>query len=230
VAAPFPGVIARIEVEPNARVVTGQPMVTFEDVKVRNEMQQALERVQVAKARIDRTTNAAFGDRDQARELATLRAEYEAARADYNYAREVMAKSQITAPVGGLAIYSDRRDWEGRAVNVGDPILQIADPRAVTYRIDLPAKEQLALEPDAPVKIWLDAQPLWALNGTVAHASYQARPTSDGTLAFAVTATPDGATPRIGSRGTAKLYGDRMPFIYTVLRRPIASLRQFVGW
>jgi multidrug resistance efflux pump len=222
-------VIARVEVEPNGRVGPGQAVLTFEDVKVRNEMQQALERVQVAKAKIDRSTSAAFGDKDQARDIATLRAEYDAARADYNYARELMAKSQIKAPVGGLAIYSDRRDWEGRAVNVGDPILQIADPRAVSYRIELPVKEQLALEPGAPVRLWLDAQPLWALDGQVAHASYQARPTADGTLSFVVTAKPDGTIPSIGSRGTAKLYGDYMPFIYTLLRRPIASLRQFVG-
>jgi multidrug resistance efflux pump len=229
VAAPFAGVISRVEVAPNAAVTRGQPVLTFEDVKVRNEMQQALERLEVAKVKIERATSASFADKDQAGDIATLRAEYDSARADYNYAREVMARSQVTAPVAGMAIYSDRRDWEGRAVNVGDPILQIADPRAVSYRIELPAKEQLALKPGAPVKIWLDAQPLWALDGAVDQASFQARATADGTLAFAVTAKPNGPPPRIGSRGTAKLYGDRVPLIYTVLRRPIASLRQFVG-
>jgi multidrug resistance efflux pump len=229
VSAPYSGVIARVEVAPNAMVRAGQPVLTFEDIKVRNELGQAEERVAVARAKLDRSTSAAFGDPEQAREIAPLRAELELAQTDLAYARDMMGKAQITAQRAGMAIYSDRRDWEGRAVNVGDPILHIADPREIAYRIDLPAKEQMRLEPGAPVKVWLDAQPLWALDGRVETASYLARPTADNILAFAVTAKPAGGNPRIGSRGTAKLYGQRAPFIYTVLRRPIASARQFLG-
>jgi multidrug resistance efflux pump len=229
VSAPYTGVIASVDVAPNTLVKAGQPVVTFEDIKVRNELQQAQERMQVARAKVERATSASFADKDQAREIGPLRAELELAQADYAYARDMMGKSQIITPRSGMAIYSDRRDWEGRAVNVGDPILQIADPKDYAYRIELPSKEQMALEPGAPVKIWLDAQPLWALNGQVEHASYIAQPTADGILAFAVTAKPNGGRPRIGSRGTAKLYGQWAPLSYSLLRRPIASLRQFFG-
>jgi multidrug resistance efflux pump len=229
VSAPYAGVIARIEVAPNAMVKAGEPVLTFEDIKVRNELQQAQEKVAIAKAKIERATSASFADAEQGREIAALRAEYDLAKADFSYARDIMGKSQITAPRAGMAIYSDRRDWEGRAVNTGDPILQIADPKAIAYRIDLPTKEQMRLEPGAPVKVWLDAQPLWALNGWVEQASYQARATPDGILAFAVTAKPEGDAPRIGSRGTAKLYGQWVPFAYSILKRPIASVRQFLG-
>jgi multidrug resistance efflux pump len=229
VSAPYAGVIARLEVAPNSMVKAGQPVLTFEDIKVRNELQQAQEKVQVAKAKVERATSAAFADPEQAREIGALKAELELASADYAYARDMMGKSQIKAPRSGMAIYSDRRDWEGRAVNVGDPILQIADQKDIAYRIDLPTREQMRLEPGAAVKIWLDAEPLWALEGRVEHASYLARPTADGILAFAVTAKPVGGAPRIGSRGTAKLYGQRAPLIYTLLRRPIASVRQYLG-
>lgn len=229
ISAPYAGVIARIEVPPNAMVKPGQPVVTFEDIKVRNELLQAQEKMAVARAKVERATSASFADKDQAREIATLQAEYDLAKSDYAYARDLMGKSQIAAPRGGMAIYSDRRDWEGQAVNTGDPIMQIADPKAVAYRIDLPTKEQMRLEPDAPVKIWLDAQPLWALNGRIEQASYQARPTANGILAFAVIAKPQGDAPRIGSRGTAKLYGQWVPFAYSLLKRPIASARQYLG-
>jgi multidrug resistance efflux pump len=229
VSAPYSGVIAKINVAPNVMVQAGDPVLTFEDVKVRNEMQQAAEKLQVARAKVDRATSASFGDAEQAREIGPLQAELKLAEADFAYARDIMGKSQITAPRAGMAIYSDRRDWEGRAVNVGDPILQIANPREIAYRIELPAKEQMRLEPGAPVKIWLDAQPLWALDGHIEYASYVAQPTAEGILAFAITAKPAGGSPRIGSRGTAKLYGQWAPFIYTVLRRPLASARQFFG-
>ncbi len=229
ISAPYSGVIAQIEIAPNSIVKAGQPVLTFEDIKVRNEMQQAQEKLQIARAKVERATSAAFADAEQAREIGPLRAELDLAQADFAYARDLMDKAQIKAPRSGTAIYSDRRDWEGRAVNVGDPILQIADASDIAYRIDLPSKEQMRLEPGAQVKIWLDAQPLWALSGRIEHASYVARPTAEGVLAFAVTAKPMGGSPRIGSRGTAKLYGQWVPLIFSILRRPIASARQYLG-
>lgn len=229
ISAPYAGVIAQMNVAPNAMVKAGDPVLTFEDIKVRNDMQQAAEKVQVAKAKLERATSATFADAEQGREIATLRAEYDLAKSDYAFAQDIMRKSQITAPRGGMAIYSDRRDWEGRAVNTGDPIVQIADPKTISYQIDLPAKEQMQLQAGAPVKIWLDAQPLWALDGRITEASYQARPTADGILAFSITAMPEGDAPRIGSRGTAKVYGQWVPLGYSLLKRPIASARQFLG-
>jgi biotin carboxyl carrier protein len=229
ISAPYAGVIAQMNVAPNAMVKAGDPVLTFEDIKVRNDMQQAAEKVQVAKAKLERATSATFADAEQGREIATLRAEYDLAKSDYAFAQDIMRKSQITAQRGGMAIYSDRRDWEGRAVNTGDPIVQIADPKTISYQIDLPAKEQMQLQAGAPVKIWLDAQPLWALDGRITEASYQARPTADGILAFSITAMPEGDAPRIGSRGTAKVYGQWVPLGYSLLKRPIASARQFLG-
>jgi multidrug resistance efflux pump len=204
-------------------------LVSFDDVKLSNELKLADEKRAVAKARADRATSAAFGAAEESREIAIARAEYELAEAEYKFARDVMAKTQIVAPRGGTAIYSDRRDLEGRAINVGDPILQVADPRGISIRIDLPAKEQLSIPRNGRVKLWLDAQPLWAIDGRVETASYQARQTPEGVLAFAVTAKPLSATPRIGSRGTAKLYGSWVPLAYSIFRRPIASFRQTIG-
>jgi multidrug resistance efflux pump len=229
VSAPFTGVIREITVAPNTFVRQGQPVLVFEDVKVRNELAQAEERLGVARAKLERATSASFIDATRAHDIAQLQAEANLARSDYSYARDVMAKSQVLAPRAGMVLYSDRRDWEGRAVNVGDPIVQIVDPRQVAFHVELPAKEQLRLRAGAPMQVWLDAEPLWALGGRLISASYQARPTPEGVLSFAVIARPDGAPPRIGSRGTAKLYGSWVPLSYALLRRPIAALRQTIG-
>ncbi|WP_010161771.1 efflux RND transporter periplasmic adaptor subunit [Sphingomonas sp. PAMC 26617] len=229
VSAPFAGVIREIAVAPNTMVRQGQPVLVFEDVKVRNELAQAEERLAVARAKLERASSAAFADAAQAHDIAQLQAEADLARSDFAYARDVMAKSQVLAPRAGMVLYSDRRDWEGRAVNVGDPIVQIVDPRQVAFHVELPAKEQLRLNAGAPMQVWLDAEPLWALGGRVVSASYQARPTPEGVLSFAVIARPDGTPPRIGSRGTARLYGRWVPLSYALLRRPIAALRQTIG-
>jgi multidrug resistance efflux pump len=231
IAAPFAGVVSNIAVPPNTPVKAGQIVMTFEDVKLRNELALAAEKLGVATARVDRSASAAFGAAEESREIAINRAELELAQAEYDYARDLLNKSRVVAPRDGVVIYSDRRDWEGRAVNVGEAILQVADPKVVEFRADLPAKEQMGLTPGDHVRVWLDAQPLWAIEAQLDRASYQARMTPENVLAFAVTARPvDGAPPRIGSRGTAKIYGRWVPLSYALLRRPIASLRQFIGF
>ena len=90
-------------------------------------------------------------------------------------------------------------------------------------------KEQLELAPGNRVRVWLDAQPLWSIDARLENVSYQSRQTANGVLAFTVTAKPLGAPPRIGSRGTAKVYGRWAPLGYALLRRPISSLRQYLG-
>jgi head-tail adaptor len=229
VAAPFSGVIARIHVAPNERVTKGETLLSFDDVKLGNELKLAEEKLAVAKTRVERSTSSAFAGTDETHDTATMQAEYELAQAEYKFSSDVMAMSQIKAPRSGMVLYTDRRDWEGRAVNVGEPIMQVADPGQIAMRIDLPAAEQMALERGGRVKVWLDAQPLWAIEGKIENASYQARPTPTGILAFAVTAKPVSGKPRIGSRGTAQLYGRWVPLGYSILRRPISSLRQWVG-
>jgi multidrug resistance efflux pump len=230
IAAPFAGVVSRIEVAPNTAVKKGQPLVQFEDTKLRNELGIAAEKLGVARARVERASTAAFGAVQESREIAITRAEFELAQADHAYAAEMLAKSRILAPRDGMAIYTDRREWEGRAVNTGEAIMQVVDPADVALRINLPAPEQLALEPGSPVKVWLDSQPLWSIDAQLEQASFQARMTPENVLAFALTAKPVGGVPRIGSRGTARVYGHWVPLVYSLLKRPISSARQYFGF
>jgi multidrug resistance efflux pump len=229
IAAPYDGVVARIDVAPHSRVRAGQRLMALEDVEVRNAFLQAQQRLEVARARFEQASSAAFADRESAASLETLRAEFEVAEAEYRLTSEQAQRSQIVAPRAGTIIYTDRRDWEGRAVSVGEPIMQLVNPAQAVVRVDMPTGEQMSLMPGADARIWLDAQPLWAVDGRVEQASFQARETADGVMAFAIIVRPNGAPLRIGSRGTAKLYGGWVPFIYAVLRRPIAGLRQSIG-
>jgi multidrug resistance efflux pump len=230
IAAPFAGVVQRLEIPPNSFVHKGQPLVQFEDTKLRNELGIATEKLEVARARVERASTAVFGAVEESREISITRAEFELAQAEHAYAADMMTKSRILAPRDGMAIYTDRREWEGRAVNTGEAIMQVADPREVSLRIDLPAHEQMALEPGAPVKIWLDSQPLWSLDARLERASFQARMTPENVLAFALTAKPVASSPRIGSRGTARVYGRWVPLAYSMLKRPISSARQYLGF
>ena len=62
--------------------------------------------------------------------------------------------------------------------------------------------------------------------------SYEPQVTAAGNLAFQLKARLDaaGAAPRVGLKGTGKIYGKRVLLISYLLRRPISALRRFTGF
>lgn len=228
--APINGVIKQLLVAPNAAVQANQPLVQFEDIQPRNEMIMAQQQLAVAEAKDTRTSAAAFKDRDAAHEMAIAAAEHDLARVNYNYSLEVLQRTTIRTPVAGIAVYSDRRDWEGRAVQVGEEILQVADARRIRYRLDLSTGNAIELAEGNAVSIYLESAPLGGFSADLSAMSYTPRTLPGGQTSYALIAQPtDGATPRIGSRGTARVYGNYAPLAFQLLRRPIAALRQYIG-
>jgi hypothetical protein len=80
------------------------------------------------------------------------------------------------------------------------------------------------------VALFLDSDPLNRHAARLERAAYEAQGTAAGQLAYRLDAAFLDAPPRIGLRGTAKLFGDRAPLAYYLLRRPLAALRQSLGF
>ena len=81
------------------------------------------------------------------------------------------------------------------------------------------------------MSVYLDNAPLGGLTGRLRSVSYTPRAQPGGTTSYTVMADPDGVSPpRIGARGTARLYGERVPLIFQLLRRPLVATRQFIGF
>jgi hypothetical protein len=61
--------------------------------------------------------------------------------------------------------------------------------------------------------------------------SYEPQVTPDGNLAFQLKAGFNHIEkqPRVGLKGTGKIYGKRVLLINYLLRRPISALRRFTG-
>ncbi|WP_332878705.1 HlyD family efflux transporter periplasmic adaptor subunit [Massilia sp. S19_KUP03_FR1] len=225
--APISGVVKRIAVAPGTMVKAGALLVHFEDVAPRNEMLLSQQRLAVAEARNARITAAAFQDPTAAHELAAARAEQELAKVTYDYAVEVLARTVIRAPADGVVLYSDRRDLEGRAVQVGEEILQVAAPAHVALRADLSTSNSLPLKEGDRADVFLENAPLGGLPARIRYATYTPRVLPGGDTAYTVMMDPElGQAPRIGARGTVRLHGPDVPLAVQLLRRPLSVLRQ----
>ena len=232
VAAPMDGVIATFHVVPSAPVEAGQLLFALDDTELQAEREVAERTLGIAEAEARRAAQGAFGDLDTGDQIAILEAQAALRRAELDYAIERLDRISVRADRPGVAVFTDANDWIGRPVITGERILQIADPRRIELDIHLPVADALVVAVGAPVDVFLDIDPLNPIAGRVIRASYEATPRPDGTLAYLLKAEleADGPVPRIGLRGTANVYGAEVPLFFYLFRRPIAAIRQSVGW
>ncbi|WP_158818954.1 efflux RND transporter periplasmic adaptor subunit [Methylocapsa sp. S129] len=232
VRAPLDGVVDRFLVEPNASVKAGQPLLDLDPRAIQNKLDVAGKELAVAEAEYRQAAQeAVFDDKSRAK-LTVLKGRTDQRRADVAYAQSLLERIHVTASRAGLALFDDPNDWIGRPVTIGERLLEIADPTQAELEIWLPAADAITLQAGADVELFLNVAPGAPLKAKLRQASYEATPSPANLLGYRLKATLDdpAAAPRIGLRGTAKIYGDEVSLFYYLARRPLAAARQFFGW
>ncbi|KOY01000.1 efflux RND transporter periplasmic adaptor subunit [Pseudomonas nunensis] len=229
VAAPLDGVISEFLVKPNQTVKTGDLLLKFENTTLTAQADVSQRALGVAEAELKANSQRSFADAESSSKIDLLAARVEQKRAERDYARELLKRSEVRAERDGIAVFADAERWTGKPVQTGERLMEIADPNQAELRIELAVGDAIALEPGAQVSLFLDSDPLQRHQAKLERSAYEAQPTAGGQLAYRLDANFDAAPPRIGLRGTAKIFGDRAPLALYLLRRPLAGLRQSVG-
>ena len=232
VAAPFEGMIEEILVEPSEEVRENQILVRLSNSVLRNKLEVAKEEVQIAEARLNKVNHLAFVSKEGQHSLRVAMADLKLKQAKLRFAREMYERAEIKAERDGVAIFANKQALLGKPVQVGDRIMQIADPAFIEVRIDMPVGDALLLERGASARVFLDSDPLNARDARIEYSDYKAHQTAAGLMAFRATANfIDEAAhhPRIGVRGTAQVFGEETVLGIFLFRRPLAALRQWIG-
>ncbi|HSI08766.1 MAG: efflux RND transporter periplasmic adaptor subunit [Rariglobus sp.] len=230
IRAPLEGVIKDILVRTNDTVKTGQLLFTYDDVMLTSKLEVAAEGLRTAEAEERQFSQQALFDARARGALSGARGAVEEKRLEVDYLKGLLTRNQVVAPRDGIAFVGDPTEWIGRPVVAGQRILRIAAPDDREIEAWLPLGDAIHLAPDAPVKLYLSSSPLSPVAGKLNYVSYESLRRPDGTYAYRVRARLDGATDhRAGLKGTVRLSGDRVPFVYWMLRRPLAEAREFLG-
>lgn len=233
ISSPIDGVISQMHVRPNQPVEAGTPLFTLDETTLRNRAEVLRKEVAVADAELIAASQRAFDNPQSKSELTVLTGKAQQRRSELSGVQAQLARTHVASPRAGVAVYSDPNDWLGKPVSTGERILLVADPAQPAMLVQLPVADAIALEPGAPVTLYLTAYPLQPLTGKILETSYQARTNDDSVVAYRLLASIDegeGAQRRLGLHGTAKLHGERVVLGYYLLRRPIAAARAWLGW
>ena len=109
--------------------------------------------------------------------------------------------------------------------------MTLADPSLVAVSINVSPDDAVQLEVGGDVTIILSIDPLSPLKAKITQTSYEATLMPDNTLAYKVHAEflPGSAVPRIGLKGSAKVYAEEVSLGYYLFRKPIVFLRKSLG-
>jgi multidrug efflux pump subunit AcrA (membrane-fusion protein) len=230
VRAPMDGVIDVFHVQPNQLVRKGAPLFGFDEAVIQSRLEVAQQALATATTELRQTTQQALGDPRARAQLALLGGRIEERRAEVTALRRQLERSRVLAPQDGVVLLDDPTEWIGRPIALGERVLRIARTDDIEVEAWLPIADAIVLPPGAAVTLYLNASPLAPVPARLRLVAHEAVQRPDGSHAYRVRAALDGATAhRVGLKGTAKLEGERVPAIYWAMRRPLATLRAWLG-
>lgn len=231
IRAPLDGVIETFHVAPNQLVKKEQPLFDFDRAQLAGRYAVASQALATAEAEYRQALQQALADGKSKAVLAVLQGKIEERRAETEFLRGQVERAQVTAPRDGVVLFDDPSAWLGRPVATGERVMRIAAVDDVEIEAWLAVGDAVPLQAGAPATLYLSASPLSPVDASVRYLAYEAVQRPDGTYAYRVRAAIKGPTDhRVGLKGTVKLAGSRVPLVYWVLRRPLAALRQMLGW
>jgi hypothetical protein len=231
IRAPLDGVIGQFAVRPNQQVKAGQLLFSFDQAPIASRLEVAREALASARAEYRQAAQLVLSDPKARAQPAALLGKIAEKEAEAAFLEGQAKRSRVLAPQDGVALFDDPSEWIGRPVQTGERIMQVASGAEVEIEAWVPIGAAIPLDDNAAVSLYLAAAPLSSLTGTLRYMSHRAAPRPDGTFAYRVRARLDDAGGnRIGLKGTAKLRGGWVPLAYWVLRRPLASIRQFIAY
>lgn len=229
--APVSGVIADVKVQPNQRVARGAALFSLDATALSGQFELASRERDAARESFRASAQLAVTDDKAKLTMAQELARMEEKTIAADYSGRELQRLHVAAPAAGVVVFSDRSDWLGRAVTVGEKVMTLADPAKVELTAWLPAGEAIAIEPGSSVTLYPNATPTASYDAVLSRVAYRAEVSEGGLLAYRLQARfLAGQTPRLGQMGTARVYGDWVPLCYYLLRRPLTAARQWLGW
>ena len=232
VRAPIDGVLEKFYVEPNSFVKQGQELFSYDNAALLAKAEAAKQSFLSAEAEYRQTSIQALSDSKQKVNLAVLQAKANEKKAEYQFLAGQVQRSVLTAPFDGWAIFDDPADQVGKPITIGEKIMMLADPKDVEIQAWIALSDMIEIHRGAPVKLYLNPNPFSAVNGYVKYITYEPVQLPDGQYAYRLRAliARNETFPRLGLKGTVKVSGSYVPVIYWVLRKPLAQIRQFIGY
>lgn len=230
IRAPVDGVIGEFHIAPNQVVKNGDPLFSFDEAPIASRLDVARQSLATAETEYRQLAQLALNDNRSKGQLAALVGRIGEKRAEAEYIESQFSRAKVTSSQDGVALIDDPMEWIGRPVQTGERVMRVANPDLKEIEAWIPIGDAIPLPENAATSLYLSATPFSPVSGTVYYVGHDAVARPDGSFAYRIRARLDNpVTHRVGLKGTAKISGGWVPLAYWILRRPLATLRQWIA-
>jgi len=236
IASPLNGTVKNIVATPGQLVTAGDILFEYDKEAPKKSLEESLQKVEVMKASLTQSLALAFDDKKVKAQLPVLLSQLKEEQARLEFAQYQNSHLVVKAESAGTVIIDDVDSWTGRPVGVGEQIMQVIDPTKHKVRIWVATSDKISFDAAAPVKVILEARPSETYQAQLIFDNSKLEITTDARACFRAEAawmntnTAEAKFVKVGQTGTAILYGDKVPLIYWIMRRPLNAIRSLTGW
>lgn len=231
VTAPQEGIIEAISVLPGQYVTKGDVLFAYDRRIPLQELKVAQKEVSVLQAEANRLMAMGVDDNQAIAELAIARLKLQKGLVDLDYAKQRLGQLTGTSPENGVVIVEKPDEWRGRPVKIGEKIMVVSNPARTKVRIWVPESDNIHFNRAEPIRIFLNPDPTQSYDAKLTYLSPEITLTEQRIPSFLAEAewTEQPKNIPLGIKGTAILYGNRVSLFYYIMRKPISTLRRFIG-
>jgi len=229
--APISGIIHDFYVKPGEAVKKGQLLLDFDKTDLIKTLAIAEKKLLYSEEKVRAAETQGYENGQSRDETPILEAEHALDQSEVDYAKSLLDKADIYSPLDGVAVFDSKEDWIGQPVQAGENILRIVELQNTELSITIPVADLIDLSMDAPGKFY-EYGGLSGIDVQLTTIGYNAELQSNKILAYEYKAKflDQKHLPLLGSQGIVHLYGDHVPLIYFLLRRPLQAIRQTIGF
>ena len=232
IAAPLEGIIGTVLVRPGQEVEEGQLLFEYDKRVPLQDLKVAAKKVEIIRAEMDRATAEAQKDKKALAELGIVALKLKKEQLELELAEFRASQLNVYAPVVGVAMLDAPEEWEGKPVKMGEKILLVANPLETRVRMWIPEDDNIILNPNEPVKIILNVMPEKTLQAKMIYIASYTHVTEKAVPSFVAEADwlQDEPEAKLGLKGSAILYGEKVSLFYWIVRKPWIYIRRYAGF
>lgn len=231
VTAPLDGIIDHVVVKPGQHVQKGELLFEYDRRVPEEEYRTTQKQVEVAREELNRAMTLGLADPKSLAEVQILKLKLQKEEIAHELAKTQKDKLDVEAGMQGVIVMDDPDEWRGRPVKVGERVLSISDPARTKIKIWVPESDNVAIDPEIPLQITLNVSPERNYSAKLSYIAFESQIGEGEVPAFQGEANWDQPHEevKLGLRGTAILYGERVSLFYFIVRKPWSTFRHFTG-
>lgn len=230
--APLDGIIKSILVRPGQEVKQGQLLFEYDKRVPLQDLKVAAKKVDIVKAELNRYVADAQKDKKALAELGIASLKLKKEQLELELAKFKASQLNGYSPIAGVAMLDAPEEWEGKPVRMGEKILLIANPHETRVRMWIPEDDNIMLNPNDNIKVILNVMPEKTLEAKVIYIASYTHVTEKAVPSFVGEAdwVKDEPEAKLGLKGSAILYGEKVSLFYWIIRKPWNYVRRFTGF